>query len=715
MTLATLPPLTAAPVAALAVADLDEGVVRAFLAHQVDADALPEPSWGPIGKEVYERTYSRTFVDADGVERREVWAETVRRVVLGNLAYAPAALALPDEDVDLFRAMYCFGVLPAGRHISATGTAIVANRNCFHAGWEERTSAHTAWLAKVLFLGGGVGANYSLDLTSQCKPIISRASVQIVCSPDHPDIEQIREFAGAHEVLDTAPAGARVVRVEDSREGWADAWALLIDRGTEEGNEILAFDITGVRPKGAVLNTMGGTASGPAPLAKALLDFHTVLAPAVGRQLTGMDFMALDHAVAEAVCSGGSRRSARMSMMRWADPEIFEFITCKDDSMSHWTTNISVETDSDFALAIDHQDHPQHVHALFVLTAVSKGMARNGEPGFVNTEAHSVGEKNRIRATNPCGEVSLENWESCNIGSVNLDFYGTDFGAIVEATRMLSRFLYRATLKAYPDERAAEVEGRNRRIGPGILGLHGWALSHGVKLSNLPFDADLRAKLTQIGLANVDAANQLADQLGLPRPIKVGAIAPTGTISSLAGTTPGVAPVIYKRFTRRVRYTDTDVQVEVLRERGFHIEPCAYAANTVVVSFPVQDQIMARFPAELIEDSTEISFSQFMAIVQCLQDTILGPSGNAVSATAQIPADMDPTELAMDLMPYLRGNLKGVTAFPAKSFVQPPFSPLTEDEYTAALSTLEDNADFYRQIGDSNDGSNCATGACPVV
>jgi len=94
-------------------AGLDRSMVAAFLSGQIDSSLLPEPAWGPIGKVVFERTYAR---DVPGEDRKETWAETVRRVVLGNLYYAPERLALPAEAEQLFGLLYSFSAVAAGRH-----------------------------------------------------------------------------------------------------------------------------------------------------------------------------------------------------------------------------------------------------------------------------------------------------------------------------------------------------------------------------------------------------------------------------------------------------------------------------------------------------------------------------------------------------------------------------------------------------------------------
>lgn len=695
---------------------LDKNTIRAFLRYEIDADALPAPKFGPIGETVFNRTYARPVEMEDGTFRNEVWAETARRVVLGNLAFAPADVAFIDEATELFELLFNFKVTPAGRHLWTTGTNLVYNRNCFLSPYAEQTSLHTAWTAQRLFEGGGVGGNYSDDLIAITKPILGSVEIRVVCDASHPNFDLVRETAGTHFAALSRPRlDETLIVVDDSREGWVDLWSTVIDTATEVGTHKLLIDVSGIREYGAPLVTFGGQASGPEPLVRAALEMAATVNGATGRQLDGLEFMELDHSAASAVVAGGTRRSARMSLKLWSDPDIFKFISLKSDTDGHWTTNISVETNDEFKVALDNIAHPLHEHANKVVSAIAKGIAINGEPGMVDTSAHSVGEPVAIRGVNPCAEVSLNPGESCNIGSVNLDAFGQDFDGAARAFEMMARFLYRATIAPYPDALSAEIEGRNRRIGLGILGFQGWVAAHGTKLSEFASDHDLRAQLSHFRVAARKAADAIADALGMPRSVKVMAIAPTGSISQLSGATAGIHPVNAKHYYRLVRYASTDPQLIELERQGFMVEDDLVAANTKVVRFVVKDGILDRFPEELIEDSTEIDFDQFMTMVKAVQDTLLhGTDGNAVSATAQIPAGMDPDELALSLRKHIGNGLKGITAFPAISIPQAPIQNLTKAQYEAALAEVGENAAFYAAAyADSNDG-NCGTGACPV-
>lgn len=681
---------------------LSNQTIREFLKGEIGPESLPVPQWGPIGEEVFDRTYARDIGD-----RKECWGETVRRVVNGNLGYLDKSMWLDNEDVDLFRLLYTFQALPAGRHLWVTGTEVASMKsNCFVAGFGPRTSDHFAFLASRLFEGGGVGSNYSQDLIAVTEPSVAHINVQFICNRDHADYGVLSEFIDMNL---TIPQQPQFFFVEDTREGWVDVWARLIDLSTVEGLHNVVVDVSDLRPHGAPLLTFGGKASGPAPLVAAIKAIVAVLNGAKGRRLTGLETMVIDHEIAASIVSGGARRSARMSMMHWRDPEVFKFLACKSDPSKHWSTNISVEIDDEFLDALNSFDD----QANRVLAAVAHGMVTNGEPGFINTALHSADEPEYIRVTNPCGEASLTTnretgaGESCNLGSVDLDSFGTDIVGAAKAFYMMGRFLYRATLNPHKDAEVASIEFQNRRIGVGLMGLQGWCAAHGIKLSDLPNSPNLLGKLTKFRQIVRFGANTLADDLGLPRSVKVTAVAPTGTIAQLRGTQSSIQPVYAKYFIRRVRYTDIDLALLDLAEQGYTIVDDVYAANTKVVEFIVKDSILDRYDPKLIEQSDELSVDQFFAIVASVQASYCGTGdGQAISATGQIPEGSDPELIVQAVYKYAR-RLKGITVFPNKSRELQPISPLSEGEY------MERSVRTPVLVSDSNDGE-CVGGSCPI-
>jgi adenosylcobalamin-dependent ribonucleoside-triphosphate reductase len=228
-----------------------------------------------------------------------------------------------------------FKIIPGGRHLWASG---VKGRqylfNCHVSHWGEAVTDHFSFTFLRLMEGGGVGANYSNRYLEQYVNIQGHANktfwkghvepynLHIVCDSEHPDYQTMKDagLLSAEYVSDWDGCYA----VDDSREGWADALTDLIStyyRPAKNQNRV--FDVSRVRPRGAKLHTFGGTASGPAPLAQMLHEVTDVMNARIGAKLDGIGAMEIDHAIATCVVSGGVRRSARMSIMHWADPQIF--------------------------------------------------------------------------------------------------------------------------------------------------------------------------------------------------------------------------------------------------------------------------------------------------------------------------------------------------------------------------------------------------------
>lgn len=647
------------------------------------------PTWGPTGQEVYERTYSRIKNDGE----QETWGETVARVVDGNIALNPKGL-LEGEVGELFDLIYTFKAIPAGRHLWTSGVeGRTFNRNCHRAGWGPRLSDHFTFLFDELMKGGGVGSNYSADYLEALPAIVGRVLPVFILDETHPDSA---ELSGMDELVmgQSSEATTDAFVVQDSREGWVDAMRHLIELSTESGLHAVTFDLSEVRSRGSVLKGFGGTASGPGPLAAALDMTATTLGRAVGGQLLGLDAMEIDHSIAQCVVAGNIRRSARMSILHWNDPAIFDFISLKADTGSHWTTNLSVEIDDAFFVGLT-QGMPQAVE---VFGRVTEAMMENGEPGFFNSSLASEGERGDVRCTNPCGEIALEDWESCNLGHVNLAAFGTDYVGASRAFRLMSRFLIRATHAELLDPRQSEVEGRNRRIGVGLFGFQEFLGAHGVKFSEASESSEVRAALVAFR-GTVDAESKsYAAELGIPVPLKSTTVAPTGSIAKLPGVSEGVHPVYARYYERRIRYAANDPKLEALA-KDHEIEDCIYSPDTRVVVFVTRDSICDAIPEHLIEQADEISVGDLLATQRMVQECY---ANNAVSFTANVDPELSIGELRAALGEHLP-HLKGTTMMPDASRPQSPYTRISREEYEAAS---------LQEIGQAMD--DCVTGACPV-
>lgn len=680
-------------------------------------DQLPEPKFGPIGRDVWQRTYQRSLPNGT----KEEWEDTCWRVVRGNLGLVYGdettwTMEVSQEASELFMSIYAMAILPAGRHLfSAYQPGQTFLSNCHNADWTDKLSDHVVFAFMRLAEGGGVGSNVSAARRPVYAAPRKKLELHFVALPEHADHDSMREAGVLSDEFSDEWVGA--YEVEDSREGWGAALADLIDtfyRDAKHAKRV--YSLSHIRPAGARLKRFGGSASGPLPFAQMMHEVAHVLNERahVGGVLSGLELMRIDHSVAQAVVAGGVRRSARMVVMAWDDLEIFRFIRCKEDPMSHWSCNISCAIDSAYLKGLaDPTSLASKVHA-----AIVAGMLQSGEPGIWHEELSNVGEVRRVASPNPCMEILLEPFEACTIGSINMEAFVPRAGREVEAAkalasahRLLVRFLIRATFGDYADPKQKEVQQRNRRIGVGHLGVQPYLNLCGMRYSEA-CDSESYPQLLR-GLYRVcrDEAHRYAFELRIPEPLKLAAIAPNGTVSQLPGTTPGIHAIFGKHFIRRVRFSTTDpdqiAQVAALVAEGYETEPDLYSANTVVVSYPTRERLLDKvaqrgYPTDIVESLDELTVEQQLAFASMYQTDF---TDNAVSLTVTIdPATVSPQYLAQALQRWLP-TLKGVSCFPEMSRPQSPYERITEDQFNEMTSP--------KQIGGSND-PDCVGGSCPV-
>jgi ribonucleoside-triphosphate reductase len=620
------------------------------------------------------------------------------------------------EKTGLTEPVYC--CLESATH-SWTVNGVLTG-NCWVSGWTEKPSEHFDFTFMRLMEGGGVGANYSNRYLADYPPVQQELFVHIVCDEDHADYAAMRDAGVLSTEYDSEWSGAFIV--EDSREGWAAALVDLIDTHYRDdvSHYQRVYDVSRVRPAGAKLKTFGGRASGPQPLAKMLIDVCEILSEShsCSDRLSGIEAMEIDHAIAQCVVAGGVRRSARMAMMHWNDPQIEEFMSIKQDSGSHWTTNISVEVDTEFWRLVQHKSNAGD-WARGALESISFGMVRNGEPGFWDSSLSNVGEPNGVVCTNPCGEITLEPWEPCNLGHINLaafvreDTNKVDYLGLEKAHRLMTRFLIRATFSEVGDPKSREVLDRNRRIGVGHFGVASFLALTGKRYSKAPQDRGFKDQLR--GLAEVvdTEAVRFSHQLRIPVPVKKRTVAPTGTIAKMPGVSEGIHPIFSKYFIRRVRFSKNDpdqmAQVDLLDLQGYHVEDDLFAADTVVVSMPTKDTLVqdvvdryGRDGEDIVEAASDLTLNEMLAFQALYQQAW---ADNAVSFTANVDPDQYTAADVAEQLTKFGGLLKGATVFPEASFEQAPYERISKAEYEAAEA---------KQIADGVDEACMNGGACPV-
>lgn len=316
------------------------------------------------------------------------------------------------------------------------------------------------------------------------------------------------------------------------------------------------FSFSRIRPSGSSIGTTnGGVATGPVP------------------------FMKLFDSVSETVKQGGMRHGANMGILRWNHPDIRQFVHVKDDLSSLVNFNISVGVDNGFW---DDRD---------LLDDICQSAWRSGDPGLVFLDGINSGRSNPvpslgpIESTNPCGEQPLYPYDSCNLGSINLSKFVTpaknvNFVELARTVKLAVRFLDNVvTRNEYPLPQIAEVSRNIRRIGLGVMG---WAdmlmkleIPYGSSQS-VALGADIMSFIQESAdkesgrlgrvLGNFPMwSESIYGKDGVPmRNSTRTTIAPTGTISIIAGCSSGIEPVYALSMERRHKIDRNDPSRDVV-------------------------------------------------------------------------------------------------------------------------------------------------------
>ena len=326
----------------------------------------------------------------------------------------------------------------------------------------------------------------------------------------------------------------------DTREEWANVmWratsCLMLGGG-------IGVDYSRIRPSGRSLSRTGGISSGPLSLINMVNE--------TGRF----------------VQQGGSRRSAIYASLNHKHEDIWDFLKVKnwenypvagtnlaEVKKDHFNfpapldmTNISINYDNSNLI------HRSGTGQLLEFDYTNKVFQENckqammtGEPGF----SFNFGAKENETLRNACTEVTSEDdSDVCNLGSINLGNIDSldEFKSVVA---LASKFLVCGTIRAdLPYDKVKQVREKNRRLGLGLMGIHEWLLKKGSKYEVTP---ELHQWLKVYKDESEQSANEHCDRLYLSRPVAYRAIAPTGTIGILAGTTTGIEPLFAVAYKRR--------------------------------------------------------------------------------------------------------------------------------------------------------------------
>jgi ribonucleoside-diphosphate reductase alpha chain len=323
---------------------------------------------------------------------------------------------------------------------------------------------------------------------------------------------------------------------EDSREDWANlSWKSESCLMTGGG---IGVDYSIYRPEGSGLSKTGGLSSGPIPKMQMINE--------IGRR----------------VMQGGSRRSAIYASLNWQHRDIGAFLASKNwYDMDVGQTGFSIgqvkEQDFNFAAPLDMTNISVNYDTEWLLKYWKTGEVgdvfktnvrqalKTAEPGF----SFNFFDKENETLRNACTEVtSADDSDVCNLGSINMGRI-SDLKEFSEVVELATKFLICGTMKAkLPYDKVYQTREKNRRLGLGLMGMHEWLIKKGQKYE---VSDELHQWLSVYKGVSDKVSRETADQFSITRPVANRAIAPTGSIGILAGTSTGVEPIFAVAYKRR--------------------------------------------------------------------------------------------------------------------------------------------------------------------
>lgn len=639
-----------------------------------------------VGEITFLRTYSR--LKEDGT--KETWAEVCERVINGMYSLQKdhaKSNRLPWSDSkaassakEAYDRLFQLKWTPPGRGLWVMGTAIVnqqrnsaALQNCAFVSTESMSKLNPAkpfaFLMEASMLGVGVGFDdkgADKDFTIY-KP------------------QQGEEYV-----------------IPDTREGWVESTSAIINAYLRADTKAPLFRYEEIRPAGTPIKTFGGTAAGSEPLERLHQHVIRIFDNREGQKLTRKDIADLGNLIGVCVVSGNVRRSAELLMGRIDDadflnlknPAVFPDRNSYDPKNPGWAwmsnNSVSVEVGQDLDPIID-------------------GIARNGEPGVIWMDVTrkygrlSDPENNkdwRAAGYNPCAEQSLESFECCTLVETYLNRHDN----LADFQRTLKfAYLYAKTVTLLPThwEETNAIMQRNRRIGTSISGVANFADNKGLPALRQWMDEGYKV------IVNYDKT--YSEWLGIRESIKMTTVKPSGTVSILAGESPGVHwPVGGKHFLRAIRFANSDPMLPLFQMAQYRVEPASESPKTTsVVFFPVE--------SNAVRSEKDVTIFEKMALAATAQRYW---SDNSVSVTISFDPESEAKHVGTVLHMY-DGQLKTVSFLPSGNTVYPqmPYTQITAEEYEEYKMKLFpiDFAGVYAGMAaDAVGEAYCTTDACEV-
>ena len=640
-----------------------------------------QPNWGfnGLGYIVYKRTYAR--LKEDGTT--EEWNETVERCING--AQKIGAQYTKEEAERIYDYVFNLKCNFAGRMLWQLGTSTVdrfgANSllNCWATAMREPKAF--LFLFENLMLGGGVG--YSIR---------------------REDVHELPKIKKGVNVLHEGTKDADYI-VPDKREGWVNLLSKVLDAFYVTGKSF-SYSTILIRGYGEPIKGFGGKASGPQILIDGIDKITKIFQAREGKKLRSIDVLDICNIIGSVVVAGNVRRSAEIAL---GDPDDILYLRAKNWGSGNVPNWRAMSNNTIYADSYDH-----------VLEEIWKnGYEINKDSGYANGEPYGFfnlplsqkfgrikdgpisqnllypTDTDNCEMTNPCAEISLSNYECCNLSELYLNNI-TSKEELIDCAKLLYKTQKAIAALPFIHEETNRIVHKNMRLGLGVTGVC-------QSLDKLDWLDDC-----YVALRNFDKS--WSKHRGWSESIKLTTIKPSGTLSLLGGATPGVHPAFSQYYMRTVRMSSSDALVQTCKDMGYHVEFLVNFDGT-----ENRDTVVVYFPCKTPEGSIltkDMDVIKQLDMVKKLQ-TIW--SDNAVSVTAYYkPEELE--SLKLWLKDNYEHNIKSVSflLFKDHGFKQAPYQEIDQTAYLAANAKVKPLTSITTNSSEMLDMAECAGGACPI-
>ena len=640
-----------------------------------------QPNWGfsGLGYIVYKRTYARQKEDGT----TEEWNETVERCING--AQKIGAQYTKEEAERIYDYVFNLKCNFAGRMLWQLGTSTVdrfgANSllNCWATAMREPKAF--LFLFENLMLGGGVG--YSIR---------------------REDVHELPKIKKGVNVIHEATKDADYI-VPDKREGWVNLLSKVLDAFYVTGKSF-SYSTILIRGYGEPIKGFGGKASGPQILIDGIDKITKIFQAREGKKLRSIDVLDICNIIGSVVVAGNVRRSAEIAL---GDPDDILYLRAKNWGSGNVPNWRAMSNNTIYADSYDH-----------VLEEIWKnGYEINKDSGYANGEPYGFfnlplsqkfgrikdgpisdnsmypTDTDNCEMTNPCAEISLSNYECCNLSELYLNNI-TSKEELIDCAQLLYKTQKAIASLPFIHEETNRIVHKNMRLGLGVTGVC-------QSLDKLDWLDDCYVSLRKFD-------KEWSAKRGWSESIKLTTIKPSGTLSLLGGATPGVHPAFSQYYMRTVRMSSSDSLVQTCKDMGYHVEFLINFDGT-----ENRDTVVVYFPCKTPEGSIltkDMDVIKQLDMVKKLQTVW---SDNAVSVTAYYkPEELE--SLKTWLKDNYENNIKSVSflLFKDHGFKQAPYQEIDEATYLAANAKVKPLIAILSGNVEMLDMAECAGGACPI-